>query len=102
MPDINDKKKLRNTLCYLQVTMNMPLMLEVNSLSQLTWWVDTAFTVHHDMWSHTGGALLAGKRAVYTTSTKQKLNTLSLTESELVGINDALPQILWTQHFLEA
>ena len=35
-------------------------------------------------------------------SRKQKLNTRSSTESELVGADDASQLILWTQLFLEA
>eukprot|EP00957_Ditylum_brightwellii_P085047 6466742-Ditylum_brightwellii.AAC.1 len=77
-------------------------MLEADILSQLAWWIDAAFAVHHDMMSHTRSVLLDGKGAVYATSTKQKLNTHSSTKSELVGINDVLPQVLWTQYFLEA
>ena len=34
--------------------------------------------------------------------TRQKINTRSSTEGELVGVNDALPQIVWTRNFLEA
>jgi hypothetical protein len=33
-------------------------------------------------------------------STKQKLNTKSSTESELVGIDDMMPIIIWTRYFL--
>ena len=33
-------------------------------------------------------------------SRKQKLNTKSSTEAELVGIDDVMPQILWTRYFL--
>jgi hypothetical protein len=36
------------------------------------------------------------------TSTKQKLNTRSSTESELVGVDDMMPSILWSRYFLEA
>ncbi len=35
------------------------------------------------------------------TSTKQKLNTRSSTESELVGVDDMMPSILWTRQFLK-
>ena len=35
-------------------------------------------------------------------SPKQKLNTGSSTESELIGVDDLMPSILWTRHFLEA
>jgi hypothetical protein len=43
-----------------------------------------------------------GKDAIYGTSTRQKLNTKSSTEAELVGVNDAMQQIMWTHYFLEA
>jgi hypothetical protein len=39
---------------------------------------------------------------MYSTSTRQKLNTKSSTEAELVGVNDVMPLILWTQYFLDA
>ena len=34
-------------------------------------------------------------------SRKQKLNTRSSTEAELVAVDDCMSQILWTKHFLE-
>jgi Golgi nucleoside diphosphatase len=37
-----------------------------------------------------------------TLSKKPKLNTKSSTEAELVGIDDILPQALWTKYFMEA
>jgi hypothetical protein len=43
-----------------------------------------------------------GTGAAYSTSKKQKLNTKSSTEAELVGIDDVLPQALWTKYFMEA
>jgi len=36
------------------------------------------------------------KGGIYGTSTRQRINTRSSMESELVGVNDAMPQILWT------
>ncbi len=33
-------------------------------------------------------------------STKQKLNTRSSTESKLIGVDDMMPSILWTRYFL--
>ena len=43
-----------------------------------------------------------GRGAVYAMSAKQKLNTKSSTESELVGVADLLLQMLWTRYFMEA
>ena len=41
-----------------------------------------------------GGAIISG-------SLKQKLDTRSSTEAEIVGIDDYMAKLLWTQHFLE-
>ncbi len=54
------------------------------------------------MRSHTGGAMSMGTGATYSTSKKQKLNTKSSTEAELVGVDDVLPQAIWTKYFMEA
>ena len=43
-----------------------------------------------------------GKGAIFSFSKKQKLNTKSSTEAELVGVDDVLPQVLWTRKFLMA
>ena len=39
---------------------------------------------------------------VQSISTKQKLNTSSSTTSELVGVDQVLPMVMWTPLFLEA
>ena len=43
-----------------------------------------------------------GKGAVQSLSKKQKLNTRSSTEAELVEADNVATQILWTKHFMEA
>jgi hypothetical protein len=78
------------------------LRLSTDNLTIIKWWVDASYGVHHDMKSHTGGVMSMGTGAVYAVSKKQKLNTKSSTEAELVGIDDVLPQALWTKYFLEA
>ena len=42
------------------------------------------------------------KGEVQSLSMKQKLNTRSSTEAQLVGTDDVATQILWTKHFIEA
>ena len=42
------------------------------------------------------------KGVVQSLSKKQKLNTRSSTEAELVGADDVATQILWMKHFMEA
>ena len=41
-----------------------------------------------------------GKGCIYGSSKKQKLNTRSSTEAELVGVDYMMAQILWTRYFL--
>jgi hypothetical protein len=101
-PDVDDYKKLTRVVKYLRGTLQMPLTLEADNMHVVKWWVDASFAVHPDMKSHTGGVMSLGKGAVYGTSTRQKLNTKSSTEAELVGVNDVMPQVLWTRYFLEA
>jgi hypothetical protein len=39
---------------------------------------------------------------VYSISRKQRLNTKSSTEAELVGVDDGMPLVVWTRNFLTA
>lgn len=102
-PDVDDYKKLRQTMIFQRGSMYVPLTLEADEVNIVKWWVDASFAVHPDMKSHTGGGIMTlGKGALYgMPSTLQKLNTKSMTaEAELVGVNDVMPQILWTRYFL--
>jgi hypothetical protein len=54
------------------------------------------------MKSHTGATLTLGQGAANSDSTKQKLNTRSSTEAELVGVDDEMSQVIWTRYFLTA
>ena len=87
---------------YVRGTKDLPLILSADGSGILKWHVDGSFTVHPNMRGHTGGGLTMGTGFPISTSTKQKLNTRSSTESELVGVDDLMPSILWTRNFLEA
>ena len=66
-------------------------------------WVDASYAgVHEDMKSHTGGVISFGRGALSSKSSKQKLNTKSSTEAELVGTSDYLPTAIWIKNFLDA
>jgi hypothetical protein len=53
------------------------------------------------MRSHTGITMTLGKGCPISSSTRQKINTRSSTEAELVGVNDGMGLIIWTKNFLE-
>jgi hypothetical protein len=86
-------------------TINNKLILNAdNGVGSIEWYVDASLVVHLDFKSYMGAIMkFEGSRgSVESTSSKQKLNTSSLTMAELVAVDDALPMVLWTPLFLEA
>ena len=101
-PTESEWTKLTRLMKYLNSTREDVLTLRADDLSIVKWWVDAAFAVHPDFKSHTGGVMSLGSGAIQTISRKQKLNTRSSTEAELVGADDVSVPILWTKLFLAA
>lgn len=97
-----DQEKLRRLLEYLYGSMHLKFTLGADSLNSFRTWVDASFAVHPDMRSHTGGVISFGNGGVLCKSSKQKLNTKSSTEAELVGASDYLPNTIWVKLFMEA
>jgi len=101
-PNQDDWRKLLRLLKYVNGTRNDKLILSADDLHVIKWYVDASFAVHPDFKSHTGGGMTYGRGMPITMSKKQKLNTRSSTEAELVGADDHATMILWTKLFMEA
>jgi hypothetical protein len=101
-PDSDDYKKLTRVMQYLQGSLDLKLTLSADGSGLVQWWVDAAYGVHYDMKSHTGGTLSLGKGSVYSYSSAQKLVSRSSTEAEVIGVDDLMPQMMWTGYFLKA
>ena len=101
-PDVDDQAKLTRVAKYLDATIGLPLILAMDGSGEMRWHIDASFAVHNDMKSHTGATMTMGQGAAFNRSSKQKINTGSSTEAELVGTNDALPLMIWSRYFLEA
>jgi len=97
-----DQGKLRRLLEYIKGTLDLEYTLGADDLARLRSWVDAAYAVHPDMKSHTGGVMSFGTGGFFCKSSKQKLNTKSSTEAELVGASDYLPNTMWVKMFMEA
>jgi hypothetical protein len=89
-------------LKYINGSQKDKLVLGAQDLSVVKWYVDASFAVHPDYKSHTGAVMTFGHGAVQTICRKQKLNTWSSMEAELVGADDAATMILWTCLFMMA
>jgi hypothetical protein len=99
-PDIDDWEKLRHLMEYLRGDQDRPLILGADNKGMLMWYVNASFAGHPNMLWHTGGGMTMGRGFSISVSTKQRLNIKILTESDLVGVDDMMPIILWTCYFL--
>ena len=100
-PNESDWKKLVRLMKYIHSTKGWHLTLSAETLRVFKWYVDASFAVHPDFKSHTGAFMSMGKGGLQVLSRKQKLNTRSSTEAELVGVDDVMTMILWTKLFME-
>ena len=100
-PDEDDWGKLKRVLKYLKGTLYLKLRITVDSLTSSQWSIDASHGVHWDCKGQTGAGMTLGRGAVVSFSRKQKINTRSSTESELVGVDDALPTVLWSLYFIQ-
>jgi hypothetical protein len=101
-PDEDDWRKLEHLMKYIRGTKDLPLTLGCHEDRLLRWWIDGAHNVHPNMRGHTGAGLSFGRGFPIAVSSKQKLNTRSSTETELVAVDDLMPEVLWCRQFLEA
>jgi hypothetical protein len=90
-PDKDDWAKLVHMMKYIRGTRKLPLIMSASGSGILKWWINASFAVHPNMRGHTGGGLSMGRGFPIVNSTKQKLNTRSSTESEIVGVDDCMP-----------
>ena len=67
------------------------------SSTQIYYWIDAAYGTHTDGRGHTGMIITVGpdNAPIVTKSRKQKLNTLSSTEAELVALDESVLHLLW-------
>ncbi len=99
-PDLDDWTKLKRLVLYLRDSKEEFLRLASDDKG-VRWHVDAAFAVHVDFKSHTGGSMTVGRGAALVKSSKQKINSKSSTEAEIIAVDDVLPQLLWTRLFLQ-
>ena len=68
----------------------------------ISWWVNASFAVHPDYKGYTGRTMSLGKGSMVDICQKQKFNTHSSTEAELVSVDDCVGRMEWTMWFLQA
>jgi hypothetical protein len=99
--DEDNWHKLKRCLGFIKGTINDKRVIGADNINDLFVWVDALHAIHDDMKGHTGGVMSLGTGILHGKSSKQKLNTRSTTESELVGVREYLPYDIWQVHFYE-
>ena len=101
-PNEGDWMKLLRLMKCLNRTQSKILRIKADNINIVKWYVDASFAVHDDYKGQTGAMMTMGEGSIQNISRKQKINTRSSTESELVAVDDVVTMVLWTQLFLEA
>jgi hypothetical protein len=89
-------------MTFLKTTQDEVPSMSADDTQTIKWHVDASFAVHQEFKSHTGATMSLGHGVICSVSTKQKVNTRSSTEAELVGLDDVISKVLWTKRFVEA
>ena len=77
------------------------LILSANGSLFLNWWIGVSYALHTNMRRNTGGGISVGRRFPILASTKQKINTQSSTESDIVVVYDYMLAVCWKRYFTE-
>ena len=96
-----DWDKLGRCLGFMKGSIDDERIIGADSLRNLHVWIDASHAVHENMRGHTGGTMSMGLGTLHNKSSKQKLNTKSTTESEVVGVSEYLPYNFWQVHFFQ-
>ena len=88
-------------MTYLKGMIDKSRVIGTNGLEILQTWVDASYAIHQDMKVHTGGVVSMDRGIIHNKCSKQKLNTKSSTETEVVGAIDYIPWTVWAKLFFQ-
>ena len=86
---------------YLHYTRHLPLIMCADGKG-IGIWIDTSHAVYAYMKGHVRTYASIRKGAVISSANRIKLNTLSLTETNIVAVGEKLTRFIWFQYFWEA
>jgi len=93
-------KKFSRILKYLNGTKTLGLSIRGETVVCVCVYIDASHAVHNDFKFHSG-VISLGAGTLLARSTKQKLNTKSSTEAEMIAVSDGLNHVLWLRNCLE-
>jgi hypothetical protein len=97
---VDDQKKLDRVMNYLMHTKERKVRMKWGGSVTMEAYIDASFGGHADCRSRSGIMLMMSGCCVGAWSAKQKLNTKSSTEAEIVGLSDGLSHVIWARELL--
>lgn len=92
--DAADLEKLNKILHYLNTTVDTGITLKCNEPKMsIDAFIDASYGINKDRKSQTGVSIFAGSGSVVRKSVKQRINTKSSTEAELIACSDSVAHI---------
>ena len=86
---------------YTQDTIGLPLIPSIKNSGNIELYINAAFPAQKVIRRHTGGLMTMVIGGAYVQYSFKKLSTNNSTESKLVGVDNVLTQMIWTQYFLK-
>jgi hypothetical protein len=96
----DDRDKMMKVAEYLNATKSLGLRLSVVGPLRVTVYIDASYATHADRKSHTGVCITLGCGMLFSSSKRQKINTKSACEAELVGLSDGMGVPIQLHNFL--
>ena len=78
----------------------MELTLEAESMDSILWQISAVYGIHPYLKGRSSGMMLFLNGPVASKSSKHRINSRSSTQSEIIGVDDRIPGVLWMFHFL--
>ena len=100
-PSALDLLKAKRIVKYIASAPNIGINYYSNSSMKLMIHADASHLVHPDGFGHTGIVITLGNSVVFARSVKQKMQTLSSTESEMIALQEASTYVVWMRYLLK-
>ena len=85
-PGTYDYNNMARAMNYIQGIIVLLLILPIDNAGNIKWYVGAALALHKETRSHTDGFIIMVTGGYYVQCSKQKLNTKSSTDVELVKV----------------
>ena len=101
-PDEDAWRNLKRALKYLNGTRRLKLILTIDSIGVIKWFIYGSHNTHWDFKGPGSAMVVMVCGAISSYSRRMKVNTRSSTETELVLVDAYIPEVLWYLCFIQA